>query len=322
MNLKKIMLNNYLYLVIFFSFSFTNQVGFGNEIFKENYAARNAALGGTSLYITGSNNPSNLVNHSSSFLDFSFMNKFGGLAKVNSISYLKIKEDDSPIFISLIHRIVKDIPDTRAAWLDNGDFIVDQSEINYFNIKTFSQNEIGIKFSFLKKIKQATFASSLKPSYSSLSGYRSFGFSLDFSVLKQFFNDKIDFSLQAQDILNFKYWSTKYKEYSYPTVAIGGNLDLNRFLICFDIKSQFGDSPKLNYNLGIEILQSNEILILRFGKSSKSLFTIGAGIELNSFNIDYAFISHSSDKPFEPSQILSVSLKFKTNNWIKSKLSP
>ena len=173
----------------------------------------------------------------------------------------------------------------------------------------------------MKKIKQTTFASSLKPSYSSIAGYRSFGFSLDFSVLKHFFNNKIDFSFQVEDILNFKYWTTKHIEYSYPILAIGGNLDLNRFLICFDIK-KFGDGPKLNYNSGIEILQSNEILILRLGKSSKSLFAIGAGIQLDSFNIDYALIVHEGDKPFEPSQILSISLNFKTNNWIKSKLSP
>ena len=322
MNLKKSMAFRFLYIAIYLSFSFANRVEFGNEIFKENYDAKNAALGGVSLYVTGGSNPAMLINHKTSFLNFSYMNKFGGLYKVNSISYLHIKDHANPIFVSLIHRIVEDIPDTRDAWLDNGDSFLDQDEINYFNIKSFSQNEIGIKLSFLRKIKNIMFASSLKPSYTSLAGFSALGISSDISILKQFYNKKMDLSLRIEDILNYKYWSTEVSEYSSPVVAIGGNLNLDKLLFSFNLEGQFEESARLDYNTGIEVYQSNELVIFRLGKSGYDLFTIGGGIVLDLFNIDYAFVAHKKDKPFEPSQVISISVKFDDDNWIKSKLSP
>ena len=322
MNLKKSTVYRFFYIIIYLAFSFANKVEFGNEIFKENYDAKNAALGGVSLYMTGGSNPAMLINHQTSFINFSYMNKFGGLLKVNSISYLHINENANPVFISLIHREVEDIPDTRDAWLDNGDSFLDQDEINYFNIKNFSQNEIGIKLSFLRKIKKIIIASSIKPSYTSLAGFSALGISSDISILKQFCNKKMDFSFRAEDIINYKYWSTKSSEYSYPVVAIGGNLNLNNFLFSFDLESQLEEMTSFNYNTGIEVYQSNEMIIFRFGKSADNLFTIGGGIVLDLFNIDYAFVAPNKDKPFEPSQILSISVKLDKDNWIKSKLSP
>ena len=322
MSLKKSMVYRFFYIAIYLAFSFANKVKFGNEIFKENYDAKNAALGGVSLYMTGGSNPSMLINHKTSFLNFSYMSKFGGLCKVNSISYFYIKKNTNPIFISLIHRVVEDIPDTRDAWLDNGDSFLDQDEINYFNIKSFSQNEIGVKFSFLRNIKNFIIASSFKPSYTSLAGYSAVGISLDISILKQFYDKKIDFSFRSEDIINYKYWSTESGEYTSPIVAIGGNINLNKFLFSFDLESPIEQNLNFNYNTGIEVYQSNKMIIFRCGKSSSNLFTIGGGLILDLFNIDYAFVAHNKDQPFEPSQILSISVKFDRANWIKGKLSP
>jgi hypothetical protein len=322
MNLKKSMVYRYFCLVIYFVFAFASKVEFGSEIFKENYGARNAALGGVSLNLIGGSNPAMLINSNETILDFSHMNKFGGLYKLNSISYLNFKNEESPILVSIINRIIEDIPDTRGAWIDNGDFIPTQGEINYFKIKNFSQKEIGLKFSFLKKIDKFVVGYSFKPSYISILDFNAWGISFDFSILKQFYYKKIDFSIRLEDVFNYKRWSTKSYENTVPFLAFGGNIKLSKTLFSFDLSSALKENTSLNYNTGFEYYQENEIVILRCGTSNNNLFTLGVGTKFNSFNIDYAFVYYSIEKPFEPSQILSISINLDKSNWIKSKLDP
>ena len=301
---------------------YADTVEYGGEIFKEHYSARNASLGGTNTYVAGSNNPALLFYTSKSFLDFSHMNKYGGLSKLSSISYLFTSNKSDPVFISMINRIVDDISDTREAWNDNGDLVPEPGEINYFNIKKFSQKELGLKLSFCKKYKRYYFGTSLKPSYTSVAGFKAYGMSTDIALSTYFYKKILNLNFRVEDIISFKKWSTESTENIIPFVAIGGTFNFNNMLLSFQMASDVSYGSPVYYNSGFEYQDRSGLLVFRSGFSNFNSFTLGLGLKLFLINVDYAFLYPSSNSPFEPSQILSLTINLDNKNWIKGKLNP
>ena len=183
-------------------------VKYGGEFYMDGQNARNAAMGGYSVSFSDGSNPALLVHSSEPSVHFSHKNQFTGLAKINSFSYLYWGEN-SPIYISLLSRRVNHIPDTRSAWMDDGDSTPEIGEINYFNIEEISQQEIGVKIASIRTYNQIIFGINVKPFYTGLAEYNAWGLSGDIAAIYSPFN-KYEFCLRIEDIINFKSWNKSF----------------------------------------------------------------------------------------------------------------
>ena len=84
------------------------------------------------------------------------------------------------------------ISDTRSAWLDNGYSEPEIGEIDYYKIKNISQNELGMKVSFMHKYDAIAIGISIKPTYVHLADYSAWGISNDIGAIIQLFKKKLD----------------------------------------------------------------------------------------------------------------------------------
>jgi hypothetical protein len=300
-------------------------VQFGGELFLDGQDARSAGMGGYSISIADGRNPLSLIPAQGSSVHFSLKDKFSGLSRVSSVSYLNygtFQEKKSPIFIKLVNRNINNISDTRSAWVDNGNYTPEIGEINYNNIREFSQNELGLKVAFLHRYNNFALGICLKPTYTNLAEFKAWGISGDVSTLVQMYEKKIGFSLRVEDILSINKWSTGKSETMVPLITAGGQIQLASFLLGIDMGSKMMGNSPLYYHVGVELHRRNEIVILRGGLSHDSRFSLGIGLNFNLVHIDYVFLAPSKNSPFEQSQIISVGIFLEKLNWIKGKITP
>ena len=114
-----------------------DMVKYGGELYMDGQNARNIGMGGYSASFSDGRNPALLIHALEPSVHFNHKNKFSGLARVSSFSYLhydSINRKQSPLYFSIVNRSVNNIPDTRAAWIDDGDSNPEIGEINYYNI--------------------------------------------------------------------------------------------------------------------------------------------------------------------------------------------
>ena len=281
--------------------------------------ARNAAMGGYSVSFSDGSNPALLVHSSEPSVHFSHKNKFTGLAYVNSFSYLYHGEN-SPIYVSLLSRSVNDIPDTRSAWVDDGDSTPEIGEINYSNIEEISQQEIGVKIASIRTYNQIIFGINVKPFYTGLAEYNAWGLSGDIAAIYSPFN-KYEFCLRIEDIINFKSWNTGTIETFRPLIMAGVRIQFLSLLFGVEAGSRLGQNSRLNYHGGVEF-QQHENLFLRGGISGDSKFSAGIGLHLKMVGIDYAYVQPPKDYPLDGSHIISTSFYLEKLNQIKGKITP
>ena len=309
---------------IFLCILFINLLGaynvkYGGEFYMDGQNARNAGMGGYSVSFSDGSNPALLVHSSEPSVHFSHKNKFTGLADVNSFSYL-YQGENSPIFVSLLSRTVKHIPDTRSAWVDDGDSTPEIDEINYFNIEEISQQEIGVKIASIRTYNQIIFGINVKPFYTGLAEYNAWGLSGDIAAIYNPFN-KYEFSLRIEDIINFKSWNTGTIETFRPLITAGVRIQFSSLMFGFESGSRVEEHTRLNYHTGVEFKQ-HENLFLRAGISNDSKFSVGIGIHLTMVGIDYAYVQPPKDYPLDASHIISTSFYLEKLNQIKGKITP
>ena len=252
-------------------------VKYGGEFYMDGQNARNAAMGGYSVSFSDGSNPALLMHSSEPSVHFSHKNKFTGLADINSFSVLYWGEN-SPIYISLLSRRVNHIPDTRLAWMDDGDSTPEIGEINYFNIEEISQQEIGVKIASIRTYNQITLGVNVKPFYTGLAEYNAWGLSGDIAAIYHKY-DKTEFSLRIEDIINFKNWNTSTIETFRPLIMAGVRIQFLSLLFGVEAGSRLGQNSRLNYHGGVEF-QQHENLFLRAGISGDSKFSVGIGLHL------------------------------------------
>mgnify|MGYP000314750560 CR=1 FL=1 len=294
-------------------------VSYGGEFYMDGQNARNAAMGGYSVSFSDGSNPALLVHSSEPSVHFSHKNKFTGLANINSFSYLYWGEN-SPIYISLLSRRVNHIPDTRSAWMDDGDSTPEIGEINYFNIEEISQQEIGVKIASIRTYNQITLGINVKPFYTGLAEYNAWGLSGDIAAIYSPFN-KYEFCLRIEDIINFKSWNTGTIETFRPLIMAGVRIQFLSLLFGVEAGSRLEQNSRLNYHAGVEF-QQHENLFLRGGISGDSKFSVGIGLHLKMVGIDYAYVYPPKDYPFQASHIISTSFYLEKLNQIKGKITP
>ena len=296
-----------------------NNVKYGGEFYMDGQNARNAGMGGYSVSFSDGSNPALLVHSSEPSVHFSHKNKFTGLADINSFSYLYWGEN-SPIYISLLSRRVNHIPDTRSAWMDDGDSTPEIGEINYFNIEEISQQEIGVKIASIRTYNQITLGVNVKPFYTGLAEYNAWGLSGDIAAIYHKYA-KTEFSLRIEDIINFKSWNTSTIETFRPLIKAGVRIQFLSLLFGVEAGSRLEQNSRLNYHGGVEF-QQHENLFLRGGISGDSKFSAGIGLHLKMVGIDYAYVYPPNYYPFQASHIISTSFYLEKLNQIKGKITP
>ena len=300
-------------------------VRFGGELFLDVQDARNEGMGGYSVSLTGGRNPALLFQAQESSVHFSHKDKFAGLSNISSISYLyhgMIQGTESPIYFNLLNRSVNNISDTRSAWLDNGHSEPEIGEIDYYKIKNISQNELGMKMSFMHKYEAIAIGISIKPTYVHLADYSAWGISNDIGAIIQLFEKKLDLSLRVEDILSMNKWSTGRNETATPLITVGGQIQLASILLGIEMGSNMMKQAPLYYHAGFEFHQQNEMVIFRGGVSHNNQFSVGIGLNFKMIHIDYAYLVPQSSTPFEASQIVSVGIFLEKLNWIKGEITP
>ena len=313
------MVYNFFLCILFINLLGAYNVKYGCEFYMDGQNARNAGMGGYSVSFSDGSNPALLVHSSEPSVHFSHKNIFTGLADVNSFSYL-YQGENSPIFVSLLSRRVKHIPDTRSAWVDDGDSTPEIDEINYFNIEEISQQEIGVKIASIRTYNQIIFGINVKPFYTGLAEYNAWGLSGDIAAIYSPFK-KSEFNLRIEDIINFKSWNTGTIETFRPLITAGVRIQFSSLMFGFESGSRVEEHTRLNYHTGVEFKQ-HENLFLRAGISNDSKFSAGIGIHLTMVGIDYAYVQPPKDYPLDGSHIISTSFYLGKLNQIKGKITP
>ena len=312
-----------LLLSLVINFLIADTVKFGGELYMDSQNAQNIGMGGYSASFSDGRNPALLIHAHEPYVQFSHKNKFDGLARVGSLSYLYyglINGKRSPIYFSIINRSVNNIPDTRDAWIDDGDLNPERGEINYFNINEISQNEIGLKIAFLRKYDKFALGMSFKPTYTSLDEYSAWGMSSDIAAIVPLLNNKLEFSVRAEDIIGIKRWNNT-NETNMPLILVGGQIQVVSLLLGIEVGSRLEDNAQLNYHSGFEFHQKDEMVIIRGGVSHDKLFCVGIGLDINVIHIDYAYTHPLKISPFEPSHIVSVGILINKFNQIRGKIT-
>ena len=313
-----------LLLSLVVNFLIADTVKFGGELYMDSQNAQNIGMGGYSASFSDGRNPALLIHAHEPYVQFSHKNKFDGLARVSSLSYLyygSINGKQSPIYFSIINRNVNNIPDTRDAWIDDGDLNPERGEINYFNINEISQNEIGLKVSFLRKYDKFALGISIKPTYTNLAEYSAWGFSGDIAAIVPLSKNKMEFSLRAEDIIGFKRWNTRADETNMPLIIAGGQIQTSSLLLGIEAGSHLENNNQLNYHAGFEFHQNEEMVIIRGGISHDKLFCLGIGLDINLIHIDYAYSYPLKTSLFKLSHIVSVGILLNKIYRLKGKIT-
>ena len=313
-----------LLLSLLISLLAADMVKYGGELYMDGQNARNIGMGGYSASFSDGRNPALLIHAHEPSVHFSHKNKFSGLASVSSYSYLhhdSIYGKQSPLYFSVINRTVNNIPDTRAAWKDDGNLNPEIGEINYFNINEISQNEVGLRIAYLLKYDKFALGISIKPTYTSLAEYSSWGLSGDIAVIVPLSNNKMEFSFRAEDIIGFNRWNTSTMETNVPFIMAGGQIQVASLLLGIEAGSRLENNYQLNYHAGFEFHQQDEMVIIRGGLSHDKLFCAGIGLDINLIHIDYAYIHPLKTSPFEPSHVFSVGILLNKFKQIRGKIT-
>tara|TARA_Y100000590_G_scaffold241161_1_gene271163 strand:+ start:106 stop:1044 length:939 start_codon:yes stop_codon:yes gene_type:complete len=308
-----------LLLLIYLSFCFSYSVRYDSGLYQDGKNARNAAIGGISLSYTDGSSFYNLNNLQHSSIHFSHKNKYGGLLHSSFLSYLYIK-GEYPIYLGFINRSIEDIPDTRLAWIDNGNSIIDNGEIDYNNIRTIKQQEIGIQLSTIRRFGSYVIGFSIKPRFISLAEYKAFGVSGDLATSIQP-EKNIDIIFSLKDIINISSWSSNSIETFAPIFMTGIHYKIPKLLIGVEVGSRVEKKTIIFYHLGLEY-KNRDGVVMRLGTSYKNMITAGIGFKTSYFNIDYAYLNPLSNTPFPASHIFSISISLNRINKIKGIIKP
>ena len=313
------MVSNFFFILIIFGLGFSYNTRYGSELYQDGKNARNSALGGVSMSYADGSNPVLLKNKKFPSINFSHKNKFGGLVQITILSYFHPGEKH-PVYIGLTNRLVNNIPDTRLAWVDNGNFLPESGEIDYLNIHEIDQQEIGIQLSTIRPWGPYTLGFNIKPSFTILAESISYGINFDVATMLQLI-DKLDVMLRMEDIIGLEYWDSGTVETISPMIMGGMNYHLSNLRLGLEIGSRIESKSPLHYHMGIEYEQQDQ-LSFRLGTSHSNQFTAGFGIQFSLIDFNYAYLHPDQGSPFEGSHIISTGINLDELNWIKGKMAP
>jgi len=241
-------------------------------------------------YVGSSNLNNNFYNFSNpasnadtnNYIYSSIGRHFNGLLNNEQIIFCLNTKKFNQLNIAVLKSSIDDIYNTTNAWLDDGDGIVDITEIDYDKINTFKHTNLGIIISKPFVLKNLNFGINSKFSLGSVLGVNSFKHSFDLGYYKS--NNSFNFGILIKDLLAYSYWASNTINFEEMSIIFGSNFNYKSSFFSYDyniIKSEYYIGFEYQYNSNISFQLSN---------SSFERIYLGSMIKLSNFNIGYYFV--------------------------------
>ena len=281
-------------------------------------------------------NPACNILSKNKYLYSSYGNYFDGILKNQSIYFSINSNYLKKLNFSIIKSSIDNIYNTTNAWNDNGDGIIDITEIDYQNITTFNHNTLGIIISKSFMIDQNNNPAKILPifsnstlryginskfSFSSVASEKAFSHSFDLGLIyypsimmKSSWVPNI--GLLIKDFLPYSYWSTGQIENKETLIMIGSSISFTKnSIVAIDKKlnqQSFYISADFNlFNLkhsmvGCEYQINNNNNLISFQINTSSIEnSMGFIIKLkNQLNLAYSFIIPHNNELYTSQKIM------------------
>ena len=318
------MLNKNITIIIIIQFLFSYSVFEHAQDFKIPSSTYIASDNIENLY--NFNNPACNQLDQNKYLYSSYGDYFDGIIKNQNIYFSTNSTLFKKLDFSIIRSSIDDIYNTTNAWNDNGDGIIDISEIDYNNISTFSHNTLGLiiskPFLLKEKYNNIPFLNSMryginsKFSISSILTEKSFSHSFDLGFI--YFNSKVknhfwipNIGLLIKDFLPYSYWSTGQIENKKTSIILGSSFSFETFFNnsnqhFFYFNSDFTLSDFMYPSIGFEYQFKNSNSLISFQiNNSKIENSLGFIVRLtDQFDIAYSFIIPKNDELYTSQKIM------------------
>ncbi|MAR14850.1 MAG: hypothetical protein CMG21_00100 [Candidatus Marinimicrobia bacterium] len=328
------MLSKKYIIILLFQFLFCYSIFDHVQDFKIPSSTYIASINNQNLY--NFYNPSCNDLSKNRYLYSSYGNYFDGILKNQSI-YFSINSDYlKKLNFSIIKSSIDNIYNTTNAWNDNGDGIIDITEIDYQNITTFNHNTLGIIISKSFRIDQKKYPSKILPiflnstlrygvnskfSFSSVASEKAFSHSFDLGLiyypsimLKSSWIPNI--GLLIKDFLPYSYWSTGQIENKKTLIIIGSSISFTKKNVVlldkklnqkyFYISADFNLSDLTHSLIGCEyqIINNNNLISFQMNTSSIE-HSIGFTIKSkDQFDIAYSFVIPQNNELYTSQKIM------------------
>ena len=270
------------------------------------------------------------------YLYSSYGNYFDGILKNQSIYFSIDSNYLKKLNFSLIKSSIDNIYNTTDAWNDNGDGIIDVTEIDYQNITKFDHNTLGIIISksFMIDLKKEPvkilpiFSNSTlryginsKFSFSSVASEKAFSHSFDLGLI--YYPSKTsefywipNIGLLIKDFLPYSYWSTGQIENKETLIMIGSSINFIKNNVevidkksnqkSFYINADFNLFDLTHPLIGCEYqFKSNNNLISFQINTSNVENSIGFLIKFkDQFDVAYSFIIPQNNELYTSQKIM------------------
>ena len=262
------------------------------EIFSLSIDARTNSLGGIASLESMSIDKIYSLNeyHKKGKTLFSYGQSYSGVINYFQISRIILGFKKSKLGVSLLHKQIDDIPNTEDAWLDLG-YDINQSDINYNNIISYSDKQTAIVFLYSYNSKVGDIGIKIKPFHTSLLKYNSFGFSIDVG-LNRFFSDNIMLGVSINNLVSVNKWDTGEAYTLYPGLSSLFSYSNRRHLIISEVSASPSNSDNNLFNLSYKAGYENssfEKIKLQVGYSSINSLSLGFSFNHKNRNFSYSF---------------------------------
>ncbi|MEE9466352.1 MAG: hypothetical protein V3W14_12365 [Candidatus Neomarinimicrobiota bacterium] len=307
------------------------QAKYAGELFEFPGDARSVAMGGAGVAdtheaATGFFNPALVGLTSRTSLVLAHREQFGGVVNAELAATSLGANGPLALQLGVIRRGVDRIPDTRQALDDrDGDGELDDDErLIPERIRYFNQREWGVLFSLAPREQTGwCWGLSAKLLGHWLADELGLGMGFDLGLWR-----KLGTGLSAgalfQDITTTQvHWSTGRWETTAPRVTAGLRWAftlpvVNRAMVLEGELTSRLDGERLERSfqigsfsflsrLGAEV-ELNDNLSLRAGGSTIYPFSLGLGLDFSAFRVDYAYLSDTVSRVFEPTHQITLVL--------------
>ena len=335
------MLNKKYITILLFHILFSYSIFDHMEDFKIPSSTYIASINSKNLY--NFYNPACNNLEQNKYLYSSYGNYFDGILKNQSIYFSINSNSLKKINFSIIRSSIDNIYNTTNAWNDNGDGIIDITEIDYNNITNFDHNTLGIiiskSFMLNEKYKilpifsdsKIRFGINSKFSFSSLLSEKSFSHSFDLGITynsSEYFQYTWapNIGLLIKDFLPISYWTTGQIENKKTSIMIGSsfrfiknNIATQSYNSIFYINADLDLSDLMHPSIGLEYEFNNNSNLISFQINSSYIsHSLGFIIRLkDQVDIAYSFIiPNNNELPSSQKIMIGINTNI-LNNYIK-----
>ena len=230
--------------------------------------------------------------------------QFGGLINYDYGAVAFPAGANASLALSAIRLGVDNIANTSNAWNDlNGNGLPESNEIDRSKISYFNAADWAFYLSYAKKSSEDfSYGANLKIIRRENGEAGATGIGFDVGAQYRL-TDRLTLGANAQDITTTLIaWNTGTNELIAPTLKLGSAYRIDaldgQFTPAFDVDMRFEDrasasnahigAVSLDFHTGLEF-DFRQVVAVRTGYSDLGTFTIGAGVHLPKFDIDYSF---------------------------------